>query len=131
MTIVAGVLLTLSGTAVSSTGYYDQFRLTHNGTFRTLEDITSQLPTLAMMITGHAVLTRVYEASVLLPPVSYTSFGKSGAIAAVGSQGPVTVTVISPGDAHISLTAGASTTAGAPRCHRLWCGSSHPDRRRS
>jgi hypothetical protein len=123
VTIVAGLLLTLFGmavgTAVSFTGYYDQFQLTHNGTFRTLEDITSPLPTLATMIAGHPVLTRVFGASVIPPPVSYTSFGERGASAYLGSQGPVTVTVISPGSDHTSLTASASTVAGAPPLSKM------------
>ncbi len=103
------------GTAVSFTGYTDQFQLSYPGTFRLLEDITSPLPTLASIAAGHAVLTRVSGPSpVALPPQGYGTFGEGGAGTALGSAGPITVTVIAPHSARMGLTAAASPGPGAP-----------------
>jgi hypothetical protein len=118
-TIVLGVLLTAFGaavgTATSFTGYDDLLQLTHPGTFRTLEDITSPLPTLATIVAGHPVLTRVSgPLPIVLPAQGYGAFGERGAGAWLGSAGAVTVTVIAPHSERMGLTATASPGPGAP-----------------
>lgn len=116
---VGGIALTAfgaaAGTAVSFTGYYDLLRVGHPRLFRTLEDATSPFATLATMIVGRPVLVRVDDGStaVDLPALRYGNYGERGASTWVG-DGPVTVTVLSPGTRQVALEARAALGPAEP-----------------
>ena len=99
---VAGITLTafgaVVGTAVSVTGPFDWTSLlaSHPGVFRTLEDATSPLATLASMEVGKPVVVRVSgPLPVVRPRPGYGTLGEDGAATWLGA-GPVTVTVVAP-----------------------------------
>jgi hypothetical protein len=117
--VFGGIALTCFGaavgTAVSFTGYYDTLRLTHPGLFRTFEDLTSPLATLATMVSGKVEIASVSgPLPVALPPVGYGTFDENGAGTWVGAAGPVTVAVLAPSGEHLALIAAARRGPGAP-----------------
>ncbi len=88
------------GAATSLTGYYDGLRTHDPATYWALARLTSSLPTLATMIEGHPVVTRVIEPAPFVKGVA--AMGNDGTYAIgtttfVISQEPVEVDVVSPG----------------------------------
>jgi hypothetical protein len=55
------------GAAISFTGYYDSLRTGNPGAYKTLQDVTSPIPTLATMIAGHPDIVRIIVPTAQYP----------------------------------------------------------------
>jgi hypothetical protein len=103
-----------AGMAVSFTGYYDSLRSGQPGTYRFLEDITSPLPTLATIVAGHPIISRVVTPSAGdLRPVDYWTFGVGKPDIDLGPAANQ-VEVVSPDDRTVGLGGGFQVGAVPP-----------------
>jgi hypothetical protein len=105
------------GVAVSFTGYANLLQENHPALFADLEDITSPFATLPTMLLGRPVIARVSSPTpVVLPPVNYLTFAQDHATTELG-EGPVTLTILSPGSEDVELSASlccGSVARGGP-----------------
>jgi hypothetical protein len=102
------------GVAVSFTGYANLLQENHPALFADLEDITSPIATLPTMLLGRPVIARVSSPTpVLQPPVNYLTFDQGGASTLLG-EGPVTLTIISPSNEDVELSASLAYGNAAP-----------------
>ncbi len=115
---IAGIVLTVIGaaigTAISFTGYSDLLNLEHPGTFDALEDVTAPLATVATVVRGGPRIARIDDGS--LPVTSYNgkiNFSEDHASAYLGN-GPLSLSVLSPGSRTATIDAAVSPGPGAP-----------------
>jgi hypothetical protein len=114
----------LTGLAISFNGYLDLLRQEHPGTYRTLEDVTSPISTVAAMIAGRPVLGHVQAPSPAqlqqVSRVHLTSLGAGVESVWLASGTSATLTVVSPDRRLASLTATAAPGAELGKGGRLW-----------
>jgi hypothetical protein len=108
------------GAAFGVTGYYDYLRLEHPAQFNFLEDLTSPLAALAVIVVGHPQIARVDSGPlpVTLPPINYASDTEDGAAAYVGTV-PLSLTIISPGSRTMAIGTAVTANPGSPPLSQL------------
>jgi hypothetical protein len=104
----------LVGGAVSFTGYYDNLRNGQPGTYRSLEDLTSPLPTLATIILGHPVITDVFSPTGgVTSKVNYGTLSAGRPDVLIGGV-DTQVEIVSPDTRRVGLGGTFSRLPGTP-----------------
>jgi hypothetical protein len=117
---VVGVVLTLIGavigTAISFTGYEDLLRTGHPAVFDALEDATAPVATVATMIFGDQPrIARVDDGALAVSAAAGTSGLTEDHASAYLGSGPLSISILSPGDRRVALVTTVTPGPGAPR----------------
>jgi hypothetical protein len=90
------------GIGISFTGYYDSLRTGQPGTYRFLEDATSPVPTLATIVAGHPIISRVMSPGGELRTGGYWTYGAGSPDVPIGPA-PRQVEIVSPDTRTVGL----------------------------
>ncbi len=107
------------GTAVSITGYYDELDAEHPAEFQALEGLTAPLATLATVVAGKPEIARVASGPIPIEQSAQYSTWTDSGVSAWLTTSRVTVTIVSPGNRHVSLTTALASQPGTPPVRKV------------